>query len=171
MLGFFFLQWMVMDHDHFIVIRLRHGKSLAVLIDLMRLKLKKCPVLIDVRNCSKQGLLFGRIVQPDHEEFVMPMWVGKFYTAIHRELERLPERSFRLSSADVVARPIHIERNVWIGFDSCVLPGVTIGEGSIVGARSVVVEDVPPFAIVVGNPARLVRRLEPWDKYPEDVVI
>src|SRR6185503_18795884 len=90
MLGFFFLQWMVMDHDHFIVIRLRHGKSQAVLIDLMRLKLKKCPVLIDVRNCSKQGLLFGRIVKPDHEEFVMPMWVGKFYTAIHRELERLP---------------------------------------------------------------------------------
>jgi len=89
--------------------------------------------------------------------------------ARRRELERLPERSFRLASADVEARPIHIDRNVWIGFDSCVLPGVTIGEGSIVGARSVVVEDVPPFAVVVGNPARLVRRLEPWDKYPEDI--
>ena len=59
------------------------------------------------------------------------------------------------------ARPIYIDRNVWIGFESCVLPGVTIGEGSIVGARSVVTESVPPFTIVAGNPARVIRRLDP----------
>jgi acetyltransferase-like isoleucine patch superfamily enzyme len=59
------------------------------------------------------------------------------------------------------ARPIRIGANVWIGFDSCVLPGVTIGEGSIVGARSVVAEDAPPYTIVAGNPARVIRRLEP----------
>jgi acetyltransferase-like isoleucine patch superfamily enzyme len=59
------------------------------------------------------------------------------------------------------ARPIRIGRNVWIGFDACVLPGVTIGEGSIVGARSVVVEDVPPFTVVAGNPARFIRHLHP----------
>jgi acetyltransferase-like isoleucine patch superfamily enzyme len=58
------------------------------------------------------------------------------------------------------ARPIRIERNVWVGFDACVLPGVTIGEGSVIGARSVVVEDVPPFSVAVGNPARVIRKLE-----------
>ena len=42
------------------------------------------------------------------------------------------------STATADARPIRIGRNVWIGFDSCVLPGVTIGEGSVVGAQSVV---------------------------------
>src|SRR5260221_9818507 len=78
-----------------------------------------------------------------------------------KELELLPKRALRLGSSEVPARPIHIERNVWIGFDSCVLPGVRIGEGSVVGARSVVVEDVPPFSVVAGNPARLIRRLEP----------
>jgi len=57
-------------------------------------------------------------------------------------------------------RPIRIGANVWIGFDVCLLPGVTIGEGSIVGARSVVVDDVPPYSIAAGNPARVVRRLE-----------
>jgi acetyltransferase-like isoleucine patch superfamily enzyme len=61
------------------------------------------------------------------------------------------------------ARPIRIGKAAWIGFDSCVLPGVTIGEASIVGARSVVVDDVPPYTIAVGNPARVVRQLERSD--------
>jgi acetyltransferase-like isoleucine patch superfamily enzyme len=62
--------------------------------------------------------------------------------------------------ADVPAQPISIEDNVWIGFDACILPGVTIGEGAIVGARSVVNRDVPPYTIVAGNPARVVRQLD-----------
>ena len=77
-----------------------------------------------------------------------------------KELEILPGRPRRLAGADAPAKPIHIESNVWIGFDSCVLPGVTIGEGSVVGARSVVAEDVPPYTVVAGNPARVMRRLE-----------
>lgn len=65
----------------------------------------------------------------------------------------------RRLEAAVPARPIHVGRGAWIGFDSCILPGVSIGEGSIIGARSVVRDDVEPFTIVAGNPARLVRRL------------
>jgi len=57
------------------------------------------------------------------------------------------------------ASPIVIGANVWIGHDCVVLPGVTIGQGSIVGARSVVFESVPEFAVAVGNPARVIRRL------------
>jgi acetyltransferase-like isoleucine patch superfamily enzyme len=72
-----------------------------------------------------------------------------------RELELLPTRQPRLAGAAVLPRPIRIDRNVWIGFDSVVLPGVTIGEGAVVGARSVVVEDVPPCTVVAGNPARV----------------
>jgi len=75
-------------------------------------------------------------------------------------LEQICTRSPRRLDAHVPARPIHIGDNVWIGFDVCVLPGVTLGEGAIVGARSVVVEDVAPYTIVAGNPARFVRRLE-----------
>jgi acetyltransferase-like isoleucine patch superfamily enzyme len=80
-----------------------------------------------------------------------------------KELELVPTRALRLACAGVPAKPIRIERNVWIGFDVCVLPGVTIGEGSIVGARSVVTADVPPFTIVAGNPARMIRKLEPQE--------
>jgi acetyltransferase-like isoleucine patch superfamily enzyme len=80
-------------------------------------------------------------------------------TERRRELELLPTRAFRIASADVPSNPIHIQNNVWIGFDTCVLPGVTIGEGAVVGARSLVMESVPPYTVVAGNPARVIRTL------------
>jgi acetyltransferase-like isoleucine patch superfamily enzyme len=61
---------------------------------------------------------------------------------------------------DQAPRPVRIGTNVWLGFESCVLPGVTIGDGSVIGARSVVTEDVPANCIAAGNPARVVRRFE-----------
>ena len=50
-----------------------------------------------------------------------------------------------------------VGNDVWIGMDALVMPGVTIGDGAIVATRSTVVGDVPPFAVVGGNPARVVR--------------
>lgn len=75
------------------------------------------------------------------------------------ELEQIPQRNPRYIDSNAPARPIHIKSNVWIGFDACVLPGVTIGEGSIIGARSVITENVEPHTVMAGNPARIIRRL------------
>ena len=75
------------------------------------------------------------------------------------ELMQLPGRPGRRSAAAVPERPVHIGNNVWIGFEACILPGVTIGDGAVVGARSVVFEDVPPYTVAAGNPARFVRQL------------
>ena len=50
-----------------------------------------------------------------------------------------------------------VGNDVWIGYDALIMPGVTIGDGAIIAARSVVTGDVPPYAIVGGNPARVVR--------------
>ena len=62
---------------------------------------------------------------------------------------------------DVVkTRPITIGDKVWIGFDCVILNGVTIGEGAILGAKSVVREDVEPWTMVAGNPARVIKRIE-----------
>jgi maltose O-acetyltransferase len=72
--------------------------------------------------------------------------------AYHRiEPERRTERP--------ESKAIILERNVWLGARSIVLPGVTIGEGSCVGAGSVVTKDVPPRTFVAGVPAVEVREL------------
>jgi len=60
------------------------------------------------------------------------------------------------------ARDIEIGAGAWIGEDAKVLKGVTIGRGGIVGASAVVTRDVPADAVVVGNPARIVRRGVKW---------
>lgn len=52
---------------------------------------------------------------------------------------------------------VRIGHDVWIGRSAIVLAGVTVGDGSVIGAGSVVTKDVPPYAIVAGNPARLIR--------------
>lgn len=57
----------------------------------------------------------------------------------------------------VLVAPVRIGRYVWIGTRAIVLPGVTIGDGAVVGAGAVVSKDVPPCAVVVGNPGRVVR--------------
>jgi acetyltransferase-like isoleucine patch superfamily enzyme len=80
-----------------------------------------------------------------------------------KELTATATREPRRVESITTARPIRIGRNVWIGFDACVLPGVNIGEGSVIGARSVVIEDVPPYSVAVGNPARVIRRLDPTE--------
>jgi len=77
-----------------------------------------------------------------------------------KALQQLPTQSVRRLISETEAQPIRIGRNVWIGFDCCVLPGVTIGDGAIIGARSVVVEDVPPYTLAAGNPARIIREIE-----------
>jgi serine acetyltransferase len=77
-----------------------------------------------------------------------------------RQLEAVAQHTPRYIDSQVPAKPIRVAANVWIGFDACVLPGVTIGEGAIIGARAVVTEDVAPYSVVAGNPARLVRHLE-----------
>ncbi len=56
--------------------------------------------------------------------------------------------------------PIHIGNGVWLGARCTILPGVTIHDGAVVGAGSIVTKDVPPNTIVAGVPARVIRRLE-----------
>lgn len=59
----------------------------------------------------------------------------------------------------VIAKPIVIERNVWIASGATVIGGVTVGENSVVAAGSVVTRDVPPNSLVGGNPARVIRSI------------
>ena len=67
------------------------------------------------------------------------------------------------------SKPVVIEDNVWLGEFVSVLPGVTIGKGSIVGANSVVSKSLPPYVIAVGTPAKPIKKFNfetnKWEKY------
>jgi maltose O-acetyltransferase len=78
----------------------------------------------------------------------------QIYTAAHPL-----EADVRRSGLEY-ARPIRIGNDVWIGGGVIILPGVTIGDRSVIGAGSVVVRDVPAAKVVAGNPARILRTLD-----------
>ena len=61
---------------------------------------------------------------------------------------------------NILTAPIVIEDHVWIGFNCIILKGVTIGKGAIIAAGSVVTKNVPPFTLVGGNPAKVIKQLE-----------
>lgn len=71
-----------------------------------------------------------------------------------------------LTPTQTISLPVVIEDDVWIGFKSTILKGVRIGRGAIIASASVVTKDVPPFTVVAGNPARVIRQLEPVGKNP-----
>ena len=64
-------------------------------------------------------------------------------------------------SIDLGEKPVHICDDVWVAAGVTILRGVTVGAGAIVGAGSVVTQDVPPWTMVAGNPAKIIRRLNP----------
>lgn len=76
-----------------------------------------------------------------------------FYTAIH------PLDAATRNTGVEYSAPITVGDNVWIGGGVTVLPGVSIGHDSVVGAGSVVTKNVPPLCVVAGNPCRIIRRL------------
>ena len=64
------------------------------------------------------------------------------------------------SPQDIIVKDVTIEEGCWVGQRVCVLPGVTIGKHSIIGANSVVTKNIPPYSIAVGSPAKVVKT---WD--------
>lgn len=77
-----------------------------------------------------------------------------FYTAGH------PIRAEERNRGIEYAKPITVGNNVWIGGNVVVLSGVTIGDNTVIGAGSVVTKDIPDNVIAVGNPCRVLRKIE-----------
>lgn len=65
---------------------------------------------------------------------------------------------------DLGEKAVNIKSDAWIGCLSVILPGVNIGEGAIVGAGSIVTNDVPPYTIAAGNPAKIIREIPPDER-------
>ncbi len=79
-------------------------------------------------------------------------------TAGHPILPELREKVYQFNA------PVHIGRNCWIGAGAIILPGITIGDNTVVGAGSVVTKDLPPNVIAAGNPCKVIRWIGQRDK-------
>lgn len=79
-------------------------------------------------------------------------------TANHPILPELREKAYQYN------KPIHIGRNCWIGSGVVVVPGVTIGENTVIGAGSVVTKDIPANVVAVGNPCHVLRPISEHDR-------
>ena len=79
-------------------------------------------------------------------------------TAGHPILPELREKALQYNL------PVHIGRNCWLGAGVIVLPGVTIGDNTVIGAGSVVTKDIPANVVAVGNPCKVLREINEHDK-------
>lgn len=79
-----------------------------------------------------------------------------------------PESNLSYMGQPLNTKSVNIGEGCWIGENVCILPGVTIGEKSVIGAASVVTHDVPPYSIAVGNPAKVIKQYSfdthQWEK-------
>ena len=79
-------------------------------------------------------------------------------TAGHPILPELREKAYQYNA------PVHIGKNCWLGAGVIVLPGITIGDNVVIGAGSIVTKDLPPNVVAVGNPCRILRKINAHDK-------
>ena len=105
----------------------------------------------DYSEIGEGSRLYGEVHVGKYVMMGPQCWI---YTQNH-EFNKL-DRPMALQGPQV-AKPVFICDDVWIGGRVTILPGVTIGEGSIIGAGAVVTKDVPPYSIVGGNPAKVIR--------------
>jgi acetyltransferase-like isoleucine patch superfamily enzyme len=120
----------------------------------------------DDTSVQDRCVLLGDITVGRHCLFAPNVFAssGRHYFDLHpgwliRDQDRLAARDPALAAAH--SKPIRIDDDCWLGVNSVIMPGVIIGRGAVVGAGSVITADVPPYAVVVGSPARVVRqRLE-----------
>lgn len=102
-------------------------------------------------------ILDGGGVEIGNHVFIGPN-VG-IYTANHPTDVRRRQKGYEW------ALPVKIKDKVWIGADVTILPGVTIGQNSVIGAGSVVTQDIPANVIAAGNPCKVIKEAEKGDRY------
>lgn len=102
-------------------------------------------------------LAFGVLIESSGGVTIGDRALIGFGTKIFSRNHIVPPRGEPIFNSGHTNQPVSIGQDAWLGANVIVLPGRTIGEGAVVGAGSVVTKDVPPFAVVGGNPAKILR--------------
>lgn len=105
-----------------------------------------------VHIAAGESIIIGDDVLIASKVFISDINHGS-YSGFHQDSPLSKPYSRELST-----KPVIIENNVWIGEGVCIMPGTTIGQGSIIGALSVVTKNITPNSIAVGNPAKVIKK-------------
>jgi acetyltransferase-like isoleucine patch superfamily enzyme len=107
---------------------------------------------------SQSGIRIGNNVLISHNVNIQDTNAHPLNHLERREDYRvILNEGYSISNTNIITKPIAIMDDAWIGFNSIILKGVTIGEGAVVAAGSVVTNDVPDYAVVAGNPAVVIK--------------
>ena len=121
----------------------------------------KFPWMLTVGN----SVWFGESVWIDNISYVI---IGNNVCISQESLLITGNHNYSSEKFELISKPIIIEDNVWLGEFVSVLPGVTIGKGTIVGANSVVSKSLPSYVIAVGSPAKPIKKFNfqtsRWEK-------
>ena len=165
--------------------KLGRGKKRRFLIEFLKHAGKNLIIAENVKICEPElvsigdnvTLYHGVYIQPSGKEITIgsnthfapysvlygPLSVGDncaiaAHVVLASVAHSLADPDIPFNKQPVDQREIIIEDNVWIGANAVITPGITIGTGSIIGAGAVVTKDVPPYSVMGGVPARLIRK-------------
>ena len=120
---------------------------------------KYCYVGEGTRIWSAQNIFIGDRVLISHNVNIFDSDTHPLNANLRHQQFKSIITSGHPKEIDLLEEPVHINNDVLIGCSSIILKGVTIGKGAIIGAGSVVTKDIPPWTIVAGNPATIIREL------------
>lgn len=118
----------------------------------------KDPQLHIAKNCSFGA--YNHLSCANRIEIAEGVLTGKFVSIVDNSHGETDFNTLQIQPTQrpcVSKGPVRIGRNVWIGDKATILPNVTIGEGSVIAANAVVTKDVPPYCVVAGNPAKVIK--------------
>jgi len=134
-----------------------HVGEFSYITELCVLTYNSPPPIIHIgRYCSIAEDVKFLLVADHPYDFVTTYPMFHNFTSLTNQIE-LIKSSGTKTKMDNFDIGINVGSDVWIGHGASVLPGVNVGHGAVIGAFSVVAKDIPPYAIVVGNPAKVIK--------------
>ncbi len=123
-----------------------------------------CYVGEGVRIWSSESIKIGDRVLISHNVNIFDSLTHPLNAQLRHSQFREIMQKGHPQAIDLDEKPVVLENDVWIGANASLLRGVTIGEGAVIGAGSIVTHDVPPYTIFAGNPAHFIRNIAREEK-------
>jgi len=142
-----------------------YDRSSLIVSEKGRVSVGKFTILNGTTIVCKKNIVIGNHCMLSWGSVITDTWVNaQLSIEVRRAMlyaaARTPQRLYPFFGD---AAPVILEDNCWVGFGSVIMPGVRLGKGCIIGCKTIVTEDVPPYAIVAGSEAKIIRYLNPDD--------